>query len=70
MVLKGGEPPLPASPSHKRRVSLSQMTHDAKKTATAATRDHARASTLLTDFAYPFPPRGVVIPRAFKASAI
>jgi hypothetical protein len=46
------------------------MTHDAKKTATAATRDHARASTLLTDFAYPFPPRGVVIPRAFKASAI
>ena len=30
----------------------------------------ARASTLLTDLAYQAPPRGVVIPRAFSASAI
>ena len=30
----------------------------------------ARASTLLTDFAYHRPPRGVLMPRAFNASAI
>jgi hypothetical protein len=30
----------------------------------------ARANTLLTDLAYHAPPRGVVIPRAFSASAI
>jgi hypothetical protein len=30
----------------------------------------ARASTLLTDLAYQRPPRGVLMPRAFSASAI
>ena len=32
--------------------------------------DYTRASTFRTDDAYHRPPRGVVIPRAFKASAI
>lgn len=31
---------------------------------------YARAKTLLTDFAYHAPPRGVVMPRALRASAI
>jgi hypothetical protein len=31
---------------------------------------HARASALLTDFAYHFPPRAVAMPRALSASAI
>jgi transposase-like protein len=33
-------------------------------------RAHALPSTLLTDFAYHRPPRGVLMPRAFSASAI
>jgi hypothetical protein len=31
---------------------------------------YARASALLTDLAYHWPPRGVLIPRALRASAI
>jgi ABC transporter substrate binding protein len=40
----------------------------ALKTNSVAT--YARASKLLTDFAYHWPPRGVLMPRALRASAI
>jgi hypothetical protein len=34
------------------------------------TDPYVRANTLLTDFAYHAPPRGVLMPRALRASAI
>jgi hypothetical protein len=54
----------------------SQGTRSAPSTspATVCCSSHrvvqARANTLLTDFAYQAPPRGVLMPRAFNASAI
>ena len=49
-----------------------QIASDRKRPARgpAAPSIYARPSTLLTDFAYHRPPRGAVIPRAFRASAI
>jgi hypothetical protein len=39
--------------------------------STVPTTDpYVRANTLLTDFAYHAPPRGVLMPRALRASAI
>jgi hypothetical protein len=42
----------------------------AKKEPLIRDRYYARARTLLTDFAYHRPPRGVLMPRALRASAI
>jgi hypothetical protein len=59
-----------SQPACRRVKTVLPMTRDAKSDRPRVARDHSRAKTLLTDFAYHFPPRGVVIPRAFNASAI
>jgi hypothetical protein len=52
------------------QAELSMQASKADGPFRAANSAYARASRLLTDLAYQRPPRGVLIPRALRASTI